>query len=323
MDGWIYLALGDQGIHDATGSDGRKLQHRGGGVMRFRPDGSQMEMWAVGTRNIYGVAISPTLDIFARDNTNDGGGWNVRFHHMSGMTDHGYPSLFLNFEDEIDPAARGFRRRVRHRRRLDRRAGHSGQVEQRAVHRRLRPHGPLSPRRDPQRRHLQDLPPTPDGTPNITGAGQRAVRHACTNPMDVDLDANSNIYLATWRGGGFGWTATPPTRGMIYKISAEELHAGAAAELRPADRGRARPGAAVAELQAPHRGAARDPAPPARRAGRAAARRARRRSHASRSSIAPRAIYTLRLARGTAAFADLGRLVADPSIAARRAPRAG
>jgi putative membrane-bound dehydrogenase-like protein len=101
VDGWIYVAGGDFGFVEAVGSDGRKLQNRGGGVYRFRPDGSGLELFSYGTRNILAVPISPLLDLFGRDNTNDGGGWNVRFHHFSGLDDHGYPRLYLNFADEI------------------------------------------------------------------------------------------------------------------------------------------------------------------------------------------------------------------------------
>ena len=79
IDGWLYIAGGDFGFMDAVGTDGKHLQHRGGGVIRFRPDGSGLEIFATGTRNILGTPISPLLDIFARDNTNDGGGWDVRF----------------------------------------------------------------------------------------------------------------------------------------------------------------------------------------------------------------------------------------------------
>ena len=100
IDGWIYVAGGDFGFLKATGSDGRTLQHRGGGVIRFRPDGAGMELFATGTRNILGTPVSPLLDIFARDNTNDGGGWDVRFHHFSGLEDHGYPRLYKNFAAE-------------------------------------------------------------------------------------------------------------------------------------------------------------------------------------------------------------------------------
>jgi len=106
IDGWIYIAGGDFGFLKATGTDGRTLQHRGGGVIRFRPDGSGLEMFSTGTRNILGTPMSPTLDIFARDNTNDGGGWDVRFHHFTGLDAHGYPRLYKNFEKEhIHPLA--------------------------------------------------------------------------------------------------------------------------------------------------------------------------------------------------------------------------
>ena len=101
VDGWIYVAGGDFGFVEAVGSDGRKLQNRGGGVYRFRPDGSGLELFSYGTRNILAVPTSPLLDLFGRDNTNDGGGWNVRFHYFSGLDDHGYPRLYLNFADEI------------------------------------------------------------------------------------------------------------------------------------------------------------------------------------------------------------------------------
>ncbi|MCB1061386.1 MAG: discoidin domain-containing protein [Verrucomicrobiae bacterium] len=100
IDGWLYIAGGDFGFLNAKGTDGRTLQHRGGGVIRFRPDGSGLELFSTGTRNILGTPISPLLEIFARDNTNDGGGWDVRFHHFTGLEDHGYPRLYKNFGDE-------------------------------------------------------------------------------------------------------------------------------------------------------------------------------------------------------------------------------
>lgn len=101
IDGWLYLAIGDFGFLQAEGSDGRQLQLRGGGVARVRPDGSGLEIFSRGTRNIYGVAVDPLLNAFARDNTNDGGGWDIRLHHFTGLEHHGYPSLFTNFGDEI------------------------------------------------------------------------------------------------------------------------------------------------------------------------------------------------------------------------------
>lgn len=101
IDGWLYLAIGDFGFMQATGADGTKLQFRGGGVVRVRPDGTEMHLSSRGTRNILEVGLAPTLDGFARDNTNDGGGWDIRLHHFGGLDDHGYPTRYLNFQDEI------------------------------------------------------------------------------------------------------------------------------------------------------------------------------------------------------------------------------
>ena len=38
--------------------------------------------------------------MFARDNTNDGGGWDTRFHWLAPGANMGYPSLFQHFADE-------------------------------------------------------------------------------------------------------------------------------------------------------------------------------------------------------------------------------
>jgi putative membrane-bound dehydrogenase-like protein len=99
-DGWIYVAVGDYGYVNATGTDGTRITHHGGSVVRVRPDGSGLEIYATGTRNIFDVGIDPFGHVFARDNTNDGGGWNTRFHYLPPNADMGYPSLFANFADE-------------------------------------------------------------------------------------------------------------------------------------------------------------------------------------------------------------------------------
>jgi putative membrane-bound dehydrogenase-like protein len=107
IDGWLYVATGDFGFTNATGTDGKSVQLHGGGVTRFRPDGTEVEIYARGTRNICDVAIDPAMNLFARDNTNDGGGWDVRLHHIfGGGAEHGYPSSYMNFTDEhIQPLA--------------------------------------------------------------------------------------------------------------------------------------------------------------------------------------------------------------------------
>ena len=104
IDGWIYIAVGDYGMHEAKGTDGTVLTMLGGGIVRVRPDGSELEIYTHGLRNIYDVAIDPLMNIYTRGNTNDGGGWNVRFIHNIQTAKYGYPMLFKNFTDEIIPA---------------------------------------------------------------------------------------------------------------------------------------------------------------------------------------------------------------------------
>lgn len=104
IDGWIYIAVGDFGFHEAVDREGTKLTMLGGGVVRVRPDGTGMEVYTHGFRNIYDVAIDPYMNIFTRGNTNDGKNWNVRFAHHVQTGEYGYTTLFMNFTEEIIPA---------------------------------------------------------------------------------------------------------------------------------------------------------------------------------------------------------------------------
>ena len=101
IDGWIYCAIGDFGLPDAKGSDGSTVSLRGGGVLRVRPDGSEIELYGTHNRNIYDVAMDPLLNGFLRDNTNDGDGWNTRLTQLVQTGEYGYPSLYKRFSDDI------------------------------------------------------------------------------------------------------------------------------------------------------------------------------------------------------------------------------
>ena len=59
VDGWLYVAVGDYGVVKAVGADGKEIQMRGGGNVRVRPDGTDLEIYARGTRNDYDLAIDP------------------------------------------------------------------------------------------------------------------------------------------------------------------------------------------------------------------------------------------------------------------------
>ena len=200
-DGWLYVAVGDYGFIRAVGTDGRQIQHRGGAVVRVRPDGTNLEIVAVGTRNIYDVALDPFAHIFARDNTNDGDGWDTRLHYLAPGANMGYPTLYQNFKTEHFPSL------------ADYGAGAGvGSV------------------------WLQD-PAWPAGFNNTLYTGdwtmQKIYRHTLTpngaiygvqqdefisvlRPSDLALDASSNLYVTSLAGGQF--TYNSDTVGYVVQV---------------------------------------------------------------------------------------------------------
>ena len=103
IDGWLYIGNGDYGTPKAVGVDGSTVVLRGGGILRVRPDGTELELFCSGLRNPFDIAIDPKLNMFTRDNTNDGGGWDTRVSQLFQSAEYGYPRLFANFSDEIMP----------------------------------------------------------------------------------------------------------------------------------------------------------------------------------------------------------------------------
>ena len=202
VDGWLYAAIGDFGFMEAEGTDGRKLQLRGGGVVRVRPDGSGLEVWADGTRNILEVAVSPLLDGFARDNTNDGGGWDIRLHHFSGMTQHGYPRLFKNFGDEIIQPLADY-------------GGGSGcggaWIDEPGIPASFN-NAPFTA--DWGRDWIYQHSLTPRGA--TFAAGQQEFLRL-PRVTDLDVDAHSAIYAASWKGASFTWVG--PEVGFLVRVT--------------------------------------------------------------------------------------------------------
>jgi putative membrane-bound dehydrogenase-like protein len=87
-DGWLYLALGDHGV-DVPRPEGDRLVFHGGGILRCRPDGRALHVFASGLRNIYDLALDDELNAFVRDNENDGGDYMIRVCHSFFGADHG------------------------------------------------------------------------------------------------------------------------------------------------------------------------------------------------------------------------------------------
>lgn len=199
IDGWIYIAIGDFGIHGAKGTDGTELTMLGGGVVRVRPDGSEMEVYTHGLRNIYDVAIDPLMNIYTRGNTNDGGGWNIRFIHHIQSGEYGYPVLFKNFTDEIIPALQDL-------------GGGSGTGS-------LYMQEPGWPDKfnnvpmmcDWGRSQLIIHRVTPDGA-SFTQVPENFIKLAQIS--DVDVDASGRLYGAAWDGAGYSGN---PKKGFVQR----------------------------------------------------------------------------------------------------------
>ncbi|HEX3450356.1 MAG TPA: HEAT repeat domain-containing protein, partial [Isosphaeraceae bacterium] len=107
MDGFLYISVGDKGIPRAVGRDGRAIQLYGGGVIRVRPDGTDLEIVSTGERNPLSVALSATDEIFTYGNDDDSKKWpNSLTHHIFGGH-YGYPYQFLTAPHRALPIMAG------------------------------------------------------------------------------------------------------------------------------------------------------------------------------------------------------------------------
>ena len=206
IDGWIYIAVGDFGFSRAKAKDGTVLSRRGGGIVRIRPDGANMEIYAWGLRNILDVCIDPYMNIFTRDNTNDGGGWNVRLSHILQTAHYGYPSLYTNFADEIMPTLADY-------------GGGSGCGGMYFHDQRW----PVEFRdalytcdwgRSEVYRHR--LPAN-----GATFNAHQALFAKLPRPTDIDVDASGRMYISSWKNGSFNFKGVDV--GFVAQVTPRSL----------------------------------------------------------------------------------------------------
>lgn len=200
IDGWIYIAVGDFGFHDAVDREGTKLTMLGGGIVRVRPDGTGMEVYTHGTRNIYDVAIDPFMNIFTRGNTNDGGGWNIRFIHHIQSGEYGYPSLFKHFTDEILPAL------------VDLGGGSGTGSYFMDDSRWPAKYNQVPMMADWGKSQLYIHRVKSDG-PSFTQADENFIK--LSQITDVDVDASGQMFLAAWDGAGYRGS---PEKGYVVRV---------------------------------------------------------------------------------------------------------
>ncbi|HZL34365.1 MAG TPA: discoidin domain-containing protein [Tepidisphaeraceae bacterium] len=214
IDGWIYIATGDYGCYPkAVGKDGTQLTFHGGGILRVRPDGSGLEIYSWGHRNIYDVSIDPLMNVLTRDNTNDGDDWNDRLAYIVPTGYYGYPSRFMHFPGEF----------------IDCLADYGGGA----------PCGSL----------FIDEPGLPGGLFTVEWGNSQIDHHPLT-PMganfkagfekwmdlprgtDLDVDGRSHLFASSWANGGFDYSG--PNVGYVLRLSPKDYAAPAFPDLHAA-----------------------------------------------------------------------------------------
>ena len=91
MDGYLYIAVGDKGIHGFVGRDGRRLELPLGGLIRMRPDGTGAEVFATGFRTVLNPAIDARDEIFLYDNNDHLNIYKTAVGHIVDGGYYGYP----------------------------------------------------------------------------------------------------------------------------------------------------------------------------------------------------------------------------------------
>ncbi len=107
MDGFLYVSVGDKGIPLARGKDGRTITLSTGGVVRVRPDGTDLEVVSSGERNPLSAMLSARDDVFTFGNDDDSHLWpNSLTHHIVGGH-YGYPYEFRDAPHRALPIMAG------------------------------------------------------------------------------------------------------------------------------------------------------------------------------------------------------------------------
>ena len=144
---------------------------------------------ARGTRNDYDVAIDPYLNLFARGNTNDGGGWDIRLNHFVAGRQVRLSVALPQLRRRGRRAAGRLRRRVRDRHAVRPGSGPAGAVRRHAVFGRLGDELHLSPSAY-SRAARRSLP-------------GRKCSSACRGRPTSCIDGASRLYVASWKGGQY------------------------------------------------------------------------------------------------------------------------
>jgi quinoprotein glucose dehydrogenase len=212
-DGRIYFSIGDRGFNIEEKGKHFAFPHTGG-VLRCDPDGSNLEVFAVGLRNPQELAFDDHGNLFAGDNDTAGPdncrliyvvrdgdyGWRCSYQHMNGFGPWVIENLWHGGQDGMLP--------------------HSGNPAQGPSGLAFYPGTGLP---DSFQNHffICDFPGgiwsfevKPNGASFEMTNRQKFVWN--TWPTDVEFGPNDGIYFSDWVGG---WNM--PEKGRIYRVRAK------------------------------------------------------------------------------------------------------
>lgn len=101
-DGFLYLGMG------STCDVCVEADPRSAGILRFKPDGNELSVFARGLRNPYGLAFNAAGDLFATDNGRDDLGREAppeELNHIVADGDYGWPSCYVGATEPACAAA--------------------------------------------------------------------------------------------------------------------------------------------------------------------------------------------------------------------------
>jgi len=91
-DGKLYMSMGDRGVNITSGNRTIELLDTGG-VLRCNPDGSDLEIFAIGLRNSHDLVFDELGNLFTCDN-DSGVGDKCRVQYLVEGSDNGWRSAF-------------------------------------------------------------------------------------------------------------------------------------------------------------------------------------------------------------------------------------
>jgi HEAT repeat protein/mono/diheme cytochrome c family protein len=107
IDGCLYVTVSDRGIWQARGRDGRTVRLQGGGVIRSRRDGTELEVFSTGQRDPRSPVITASGEIFTVEAADESGRWPGGLIHQIERGHYGYPYQFLTAPWRALPSSGG------------------------------------------------------------------------------------------------------------------------------------------------------------------------------------------------------------------------